>query len=211
MRLKEGDKLLIVHRRLSGEDNPRFFVGAVNAYEVDIAKAVGNSFLRDMANRCGLRDECIDCNPIPLTRLLPSFEDIVDIAESIQQILSREEVVTDLFYRDFLDRHPEVREFFLGVNLHHQAAVLRMSLALIERHYQQVTPAMREYLKVLGHRHALRKIPVAYYAGFRDCLVETLCRFHGADWTNDLEKEWRVAIDAATEAMLQGYSGPAVY
>jgi hemoglobin-like flavoprotein len=135
----------------------------------------------------------------------------VDIAESIQQILSREEVVTDLFYDIFLDRHPEVRQFFVRVNMQHQAAVLRMSLALIEHHYQQVTPAMREYLKVLGHRHAQRKIPVDHYPGFRDCLLETLHRFHGSDWTDSLEREWRVAIEAATAAMLQGYSGPATF
>lgn len=135
----------------------------------------------------------------------------MDIAQSIQQIQSREEVVTDLFYDIFLDRHPEVREFFIGVNLHHQAVVLRMMLLVIERHYQQATPAMRDYLKVLGHRHAERKIPVDHYPGFRDCLLETLGRFHGTDWTVNLEREWRVAIEAATAAMLQGYSGPAVY
>jgi hemoglobin-like flavoprotein len=135
----------------------------------------------------------------------------VDIAQSIQLILSRDEIVTDLFYDIFLDRHPEVREFFIGVNLHHQAAVLRMTLLVIERHYQQATPAMRDYLKVLGHRHAERKIPVKHYPSFRDCLLETLFRFHGADWTDTLEREWRVAIEAATAAMLQGYSGPTAY
>jgi hemoglobin-like flavoprotein len=135
----------------------------------------------------------------------------VDIAESIQQIQTREEVVTDLFYDIFLDRHPEVREFFIGVNLLHQAAILRMSLLLIELHYEQVTPAMREYLKVLGHRHAQRKIPVDHYPSFRDCLLETLRRFHGTDWTDNLEREWQVAIEAATAAMLQGYSGPVGY
>lgn len=135
----------------------------------------------------------------------------MDIAESIHQIQSREEIVTDLFYDIFLDRHPEVRQYFVGVNLDHQAAVLRMSLLLIEHHYQKATPALREWLKVLGHRHAQRDIPVSHYPAFRDCLLETLGRFHGADWSDDLERQWRLAIEAATAAMLQGYSGPAAY
>ena len=135
----------------------------------------------------------------------------MDITQSIQQIMSREEVVTDLFYDIFLDRHPEVREFFIGVNLHHQATVLRMMLLVIEQHYQQATPAMRDYLKVVGHRHAERKIPVEHYPSFRDCLLETLARFHGVDWSDSLENQWRVAIEAATAAMLQGYSGPAPF
>jgi hemoglobin-like flavoprotein len=66
-------------------------------------------------------------------------------------------------------------------------------------------------LKVLGYRHAQRKIPVVHYPAFRDCLLETLCRFHGPDWSDDLEREWRVAIEAATAAMLQGYAEAAAY
>lgn len=135
----------------------------------------------------------------------------MNIAQSIQQIQSREEVVTDLFYDIFLDRHPEVREFFVGVNLHHQAVVLRMMLMVIERHYQQETPVIREYLKVLGHRHEERKIPIAHYPAFCDCLLDTLGRFHGVDWSKDLERDWRLAIESATAAMLQGYSGSAAY
>ena len=135
----------------------------------------------------------------------------MDIADSVQQILSREEIVTDLFYDIFLDRHPEVREFFVGVNLRHQAAVLRMVLLVIEHHYLQPTPAVRDYLKVLGHRHALRRIPPDAYPSFRDCLLETLARFHGRDWSDDLRGHWQEAIDAAAAAMLKGYSEPAAY
>lgn len=131
----------------------------------------------------------------------------MDIGVSVQQILNREEIVTDLFYDIFLDRHPEVRQYFIGVNLNQQAMVLRMSLLLIEQHYQQPSPALRQYLKLLGNRHAARKIPVSHYPAFRDCLLETLGRFHGNNWTNDLERQWRLAIESATASMLQGYEG----
>jgi hemoglobin-like flavoprotein len=135
----------------------------------------------------------------------------VDIAESSHHILSREEIVTDLFYDIFLDRHPEVRQFFVGVNLSHQAAVLRMVLLLIEHHYRQPTPALEQYLKILGYRHGQRNIPAELYPRFRDCLVETLQRFHGNDWSDGLEREWRAAIDNAARVMLQGYSEVGAY
>lgn len=135
----------------------------------------------------------------------------MDIAESIHRILSREEIVTDLFYDIFLDRHPEVRDFFIGVNLNHQAAVLRMSLLLVEHHYRQATPGLQLYLRVLGHHHAERHVPESLYPKFRDCLLETLRRFHGTDWTDELQAQWHAAIDAATTVMLEGYSQPAVY
>jgi hemoglobin-like flavoprotein len=135
----------------------------------------------------------------------------LDIAESIQHILCREEVVTDLFYDIFLDRHADVRQYFLGVNLSHQASVLRMVLLLIEQNYRQPTPAINQYLKILGYRHGQRKIPRELYPAFRDCLLETLSRFHGNDWSIALQAQWHGAIDSASNVMLEGYLEPGTY
>lgn len=48
--LKEGDKILIAHRRLFEKDEPRFFVGFVEAYECGIVKSTGYSYVRDPMN-----------------------------------------------------------------------------------------------------------------------------------------------------------------
>jgi hemoglobin-like flavoprotein len=135
----------------------------------------------------------------------------VDIAESSHLIQSREEIVTDLFYDIFLDRHPEVREYFVGVNLAHQAAVLRMVLLLIDQHFRHPTPALEQYLKIIGYRHGQRKIPAELYPKFRDCLLETLGRFHGVEWSRGLQGQWHAAIDNAAGIMLQGYSEIGTY
>jgi hypothetical protein len=47
MLLKEGDKILVAHRRLFEKDEVRFFVGRVDAYEAGIVKVTGHSFIRD--------------------------------------------------------------------------------------------------------------------------------------------------------------------
>ncbi len=46
--LEQGEKLLIVHRRLFEKDTPRFFVGEVQAYEAGIAKVKGYTFVKDL-------------------------------------------------------------------------------------------------------------------------------------------------------------------
>ncbi len=46
--LEQGEKLLIVHRRLFETDTPRFFVGEVQVYEAGIAKVKGYTFVRDL-------------------------------------------------------------------------------------------------------------------------------------------------------------------
>ena len=43
MVLKEGDNILVAHRRLFEKDEVRFFVGRVDAYEAGIVKAPGHS------------------------------------------------------------------------------------------------------------------------------------------------------------------------
>ena len=46
--LEQGEKLLIVHRRLFEKDAPRFFVGEVQVYEAGIAKVKGYTFVKDL-------------------------------------------------------------------------------------------------------------------------------------------------------------------
>lgn len=47
MILAEGDKVLIVHRRLFELDAARFFIGTVEAYEDGVARVTGHSWVKD--------------------------------------------------------------------------------------------------------------------------------------------------------------------
>ncbi len=46
--LKQGEKILIAHRRLFEKDTPRFFIGEVQAYEDGLAKVKGYTFVKDL-------------------------------------------------------------------------------------------------------------------------------------------------------------------
>lgn len=50
MLLKNGDKLLIAHRRLYEKDEVRFFIGHVDEYEAGIVKLTGHSYVRDLVS-----------------------------------------------------------------------------------------------------------------------------------------------------------------
>jgi hypothetical protein len=45
--LKKGDHLLVSHRRLFAEDQPRFFTGTVDEHELGVVMATGYSWVRD--------------------------------------------------------------------------------------------------------------------------------------------------------------------
>lgn len=131
----------------------------------------------------------------------------MDLQQSLECILQRDGVVTDLFYEIFLDRYPDVRQYFVGIDLNHQAVVLQMALMTVAVYSQRHYPAAEQYLKYLGHKHDMRSIPQELFPDFRDCLLETLGRFHGGDWSASLQLEWRRALDDAIDVMKQGYGG----
>ena len=129
----------------------------------------------------------------------------MDISESVTAALAHETSVTELFYNRFLSRHPEVAEYFAGVDLRQQAVLLLIALAVVEQYFQQRFPSTGEYLRILGARHEKMGIPTALYADWRECLLDTLQEFHGSDWNKDLSQEWTEAIDLASQKMLDGY------
>lgn len=135
----------------------------------------------------------------------------MDIGDSIRSILQRQNVVTDLFYTIFLDRYPDVRTYFEGVDLRQQSVLLNMALVMTEQYYQHRYPATEQYLKLLGYRHAQRAIPQDLFPRWRDCLLETLKRFHGAEWSGALEQQWKAAVDVAVSVMHAGYESPQTY
>ena len=132
---------------------------------------------------------------------------MLQIHESVERILARREVLADFFYDIFLDRHPEVRPYFIGVDIKRQAMSLTMILLLIEHHYLHDSPVTDDYLRTLGREHqARRHVPKHLYGPFRVCLVETLERFHGTEWNATLAQQWADAIDRAAASMIAGYN-----
>lgn len=61
-----------------------------------------------------------------------------------------------------------------------------MASVMVENYFSHAYPVTRHYLKVLGHRHHLRKIPADLYLKFCECLLRTFAEFNGDDWTAEL-------------------------
>ncbi|MCA9023856.1 MAG: hypothetical protein KDA86_01460 [Planctomycetaceae bacterium] len=127
------------------------------------------------------------------------------IAESIHRILSREDLVTDLFYLTYFERYPDLKQQFDGVDMDQQAVLLRMALTVIHQYHEYGYPAAEQYLLVLGRKHSLRNIPEELYADWRDCMLDTLERYFEHEWNTELEDEWTNAINKATDVMCRGY------
>ena len=129
----------------------------------------------------------------------------MNIQESMHRILADKDNVATLFYSIFFERYPEVKPYFEGVKLPHQAELLRMALMVMEQHYSHNYPATDYYLKYLGTKHRALGIPFDEYPKFGQALVATLEKFHGPDWNAQVASQWQEAIDRTTRLLFEGY------
>jgi hemoglobin-like flavoprotein len=129
----------------------------------------------------------------------------MNIQESLQEILEAKDRLAKMFYEHFLEEHPELRPFFAKVDLERQQILLTTGLMVIARQYTHPTPAVEQYLQYLGTKHHQLQIPRAAYAKWTDAMLVTMQRFHGPKWSEDLELQWRAAVEQACDLMFQGY------
>lgn len=135
----------------------------------------------------------------------------MQIDESLEQILNQKHIVIHDFYTKFLATHPDLAGLFKDVNLKEQSTMLTMALIIVEAFYANTYPAARNYLRVLGSRHAGYGVKATDLPKFRDCLVETLAAFHGSDWNESLGNQWMNAIDKSIAEVIVGLQGDFVF
>jgi len=130
----------------------------------------------------------------------------MDIQQSLARVLDRKEPLAELFYTHFFSRYPEVRQYFARVNMKRQAVLLTMALQLSVQYYVNSFPAIAAYLKILGEKHQDWGIPREQYPKFCAAMLETLSQFHGADWSTQLNEQWKDAIELAGAKLQEGYN-----
>jgi hemoglobin-like flavoprotein len=129
----------------------------------------------------------------------------MNLRDSVQRIHNSHDIFGERFYERFFERQPEAKKFFREIHLPRQAVILTMQLSVIQAYYNGNSRAAAQYLLVLGSRHQALGVPRELYPEFCEALLETMEEFLGNDWTEELAREWRAAIDAASEKMFEGY------
>ena len=88
-------------------------------------------------------------------------------------------------------------------------AVMLSAALMVTKYYPDYPLAARQYLNVLGTRHLRAGVPRALYPAFTEVILVALEEFHGADWSEDLSRQWREATESAVQLVLEGYDHPA--
>ena len=129
----------------------------------------------------------------------------MDIHASLDKILASKTTFAESFYRRLEQEHPDVFAHFQGVDMRYQLNLLTMALIVIEKEYRSPNDAIKSDLRVLGTKHSRKQISREEFTRWTESMLNALAEHHGADWDDELCKDWHDAITIAIDQMLVGY------
>ena len=129
----------------------------------------------------------------------------MNISESVEAILSSEQLVGGQFYDRFFVECPHLRKYFDGVDMDRQSALLTSAIVLIETVHSRHSEGLSPYLRLLGKDHHARGISKEDFTDWTESMLRTLAEFHGDKWSKSLEQQWHQAISGSVKIMLQSY------
>lgn len=132
-----------------------------------------------------------------------SLDELSVFSDSLDRVLKNDEFL-DHFYKHFIQSSPEVARVFNGVNMDRLKSKLATTLNLTAQ--VNIDPkGVSRHLKTVGGYHQKLSIPPSMYYQWTESLITSL---KGCDkeFTEDVEKVWRKAINVTVSRMHDGYS-----
>lgn len=129
----------------------------------------------------------------------------MDITDSVTEILKSNDLVGGQFYERFFNECPHLKSYFEGVDMKRQSALLTSAIVLVETIHSKDAVGLSPYMQLLGRDHQKRGISKDDFTDWTESMLRTLGEFHGDQWSESLEQEWRNAIGASVRIMLDAY------
>lgn len=124
------------------------------------------------------------------------------IRASIQVIEPDLTALSDTFYERLFEVAPDVRRLF-APDMTRQRGHFEAALALLLRNITMLD-VLGPSLMALGAEHVGYGTKTEHYGVARDCLIHAIRQHAGDRWAEQLERDWREAIDAVMRPMLRG-------
>lgn len=124
------------------------------------------------------------------------------IRASIQVIEPDLTALSDTFYERLFEVAPDVRRLF-APDMTRQRGHFEAALALLLRNITMLD-VLGPSLMALGAEHVGYGTKIEHYGVARDCLIHAIRQHAGDSWSEQLERDWREAIDAVMRPMLRG-------
>lgn len=124
------------------------------------------------------------------------------LEQSFDALSGRADELIERFYESLFGKHPQVRSMF-PEDMREQKKKLLASLVLVMKNLR--TPdKLAAPLREMGQRHVGYGTQPEHYPVVRDTLVGVMADMAGDAWNEQLDQDWRGAIDAVAAIMLEG-------
>ncbi len=129
-------------------------------------------------------------------------DQIQRLESSFNLLAPRAQELADRFYAKLFTEHREVRTMFPR-DMSDQKQKLVASLVLVVRNLR--TPEkLHQPLVDMGQRHVGYGTQAEHYPVVRDTLVAVMGEMAGDAWNDQLESDWKSAVDFVASVMLEG-------
>jgi hemoglobin-like flavoprotein len=136
-----------------------------------------------------------DPSDVPIDRAL-----IGRLQASFARAAAHGDALADRFYARLFGGHPELRSMF-PADMTEQKEKLFATLAEVVAHLYDPVVSVRA-LDELGRAHATYGARPEHYPIVCDALARALAEVSGAAWSDELERDWRGALELLSTIMI---------
>ena len=131
--------------------------------------------------------------------------DVSLLKEHLVEVSEHESELTDRVYESLFAKRPDAVELFGTYSRPNQQRMMTETLSAVLNMLDQ-EHWLGEYVHAMGSRHQFSyETPTDMYAPYAEAMLEALAAVSGSDWTPELERSWRAALDRVNEMMTAGY------
>ena len=131
--------------------------------------------------------------------------DVDLLKEHLMEVSEHEAELTDLVYESLFAKRPDAVELFGTYSRASQQRMTAETLTAVLNMLDQ-EHWLDEYVHAMASRHQFSyETPTDMYPPYAEAMLEALKAVSGNDWTPELERSWKAALDQVNDMMTAGY------
>ncbi len=122
------------------------------------------------------------------------------VEESFENVMLRKDEFILEFYDDLFKMAPAVEPMFRNTTKEKQGQKLYNSLVILVENIRN-PEAIQEILEPLGQDHVGYGAQLAHYPVVGECLINTISKLNGDQWSSDHEQAWLNTYQTVVDLM----------
>ena len=123
------------------------------------------------------------------------------IEKSFSKVVENKDLFVEHFYADLFELAPELEYLFKNTSKEKQGEKLFEALVLLVENIES-PEVIEEMLRPLGNDHVGYGTQPKHYKIVGQCLVSSIKKLNGDEWTSEKEKAWLATYEAVAQIMI---------